>query len=142
MRQGKGEYRGAKAGGYARVHVCGRTDDPAFEVLIALDDHEWNDQLKNGGFSDWTDAAIAGCRYALDVASVTRGRWEIRRIVGLVVDTTPAFIAIAAARAAWNACDFRVSENVDERLNEYARTRFSQPKPKSSSKRDTDSQDQ
>jgi hypothetical protein len=141
MRQGTGEYRGGKAGGYARVHVCCRTDHPPFQVSIALDDHEWNDQLRSGAFIDWTDAAVAGCRYALDVASVTCGRWEIHRIVGLVVDTTPTFIAIAAARAAWNACDYRASETVDERLNEYARTRLSQPKPNSSSKADADSND-
>lgn len=122
-----GEYRGGKGFGYARVHVCRRDNAPTASVSVALDGDAWNDQLKGGGYGDWIAAAIFGCRFAFDVAGVASGSWEIRRIVGIDSDTTPPFVAIAAARAVWKVCSYPATEIETEKLTDSANTFHYEP---------------
>lgn len=121
---GTGEYRGGKSGGYARVHV--RCDDNTRELRVdlSLDEHQWNDQLRDGSFTDWTDAAIAGARFALDVSDRTTGLWTIHRVVGLVVDTVPRFMVIAAARSVWDALNVEQTTSLDDNLVEFVDEHF------------------
>lgn len=121
MREAKGEYRGGVGGGYARVHVrCGDDDSPV-SMAVVLDEDPWNNQIKTGRHQDWIDAAVNGLQHALATAHITKGRWMIRRIVGIDCDTCSAFVAIATAHAAWNVCDYSCSELDKTRLHDYAR---------------------
>ncbi|GAB5444747.1 MAG: hypothetical protein Fues2KO_50960 [Fuerstiella sp.] len=122
MLTGTGEYRGDRAIGYARVHVTCESEHAPLGVEIALDDHEWNNQLRDGSFADWTEAAIAGCRFALQAAKQENGQWNVHRIVGLLVDTTAEYVAIASARATWNAFQYDASDNDEILLRNFARS--------------------
>lgn len=122
MLTGTGEYRGGQAGGYSRVHITCEAEDSSLRISIALDDHEWNDQLRDGSFSDWTDAAVSGCRFALQAASRVTGQWYIHRIVGLLADTTTEFVAIASARAAWSATQYTATTEDEQSLRAFAQS--------------------
>ena len=124
MRLGTGEYRGGKYGGYARVHV--RCDNTNVELCVnlALDDHTANEQLRDGSFIDWTNAAIAGVTFALSVTEETTGSWTVHRIVGLLVDTVPRFVAIAAARSVWNALCIEPTASLDDELMRFVDDRY------------------
>ncbi|MEP3480816.1 MAG: hypothetical protein ABJZ55_16325 [Fuerstiella sp.] len=124
MLTGTGEYCGDRAIGYARVHVIYKPEDAPLRIEIALDDHEWNDQLRDGSFAVWTDAAIAGCRFALHAAKKETGNWTVHRIVGLLVDTTAEIVAIASTRATWNAAKYDANDHDEETLRDFARTTF------------------
>ncbi len=126
MRESKGEYRGGKGKGYARVHVSQVSEDTNGKVSVALDDDPWNAPLKAGTYPEWIEAAVYGSQYALDTARITWGNWEVRRIVGTDADTYHALVVIAAARAIWNCCDFRPAQAAEDRLIEHANAfRFS-----------------
>lgn len=91
--------------GYARVHVHAEPTDTEVSISISLDDHHWNDQLRDGSFADWEDAAMSGVGYGLQIAEKSDGCFLITRIVGLMVDTVPQFVAYAAAVAVWEATE-------------------------------------
>jgi hypothetical protein len=120
MKTSIGTFQGLNAGGYGRVHVSRSDADSPLSVEVILDDHEWNDQLRDGGFSDWQDASIYGVRYALEQAGIRQGRWTVCRIIGLLVDTTPTIVAVAAARAAWSFAGFSPPQDLDDRLQQLA----------------------
>ena len=124
MLSGIGVYRGGTSGGYARVHVCCHDVAGALNVDLVLDDHDWNDQLRDGSFASWTDAAIVGVQYALNTVDQDCGNWIIHRIVGLMVDTNPRFVAIAAAKGAWIALQIEPSPSRLADLDQFASTRF------------------
>lgn len=121
MNSGIGIFRGnSHAGGYGRVHVRASDLSSPLTVEVCLDDDECNNQLRDGRFPDWIEASIYGLRYALKQADAEQGTWTIHRIVGLLVDTNPTFVAVAAARAAWKALNFSPPHEVDDRLQKLA----------------------
>lgn len=122
MIAGIGEYRGNRAIGYARFHVICCSEGAPLDIEVALDDHEWNNQLRDGSFADWTDAAVAGCRFALQTTKKGNGLWNIHRIVGVDVDTTAEYVAIASALATWHASNYDVRDEDQESLRNFART--------------------
>ena len=125
-RSSKGEYRGNKdiGYGYARVHVYCEDNAAEFSVSVEFDDDSWNEQLRDGSFRDWKDAAITGCQYAASVGQINNGKWIIHRIVGLLVDTTPEYVAIAGGRAIWTASRYEFNPDDDCNLTDYAKQAF------------------
>lgn len=119
MLTGIGIYQGGRSGGNARVYVrCEKIDQP-MQVHLILDEHEWNDQLRNGSFEDWTNAALAGARHALDTVNQDTGSWVVHRIVGLLVDTIPKYVAIAAALSVWNALRIDITDALNNDLERF-----------------------
>ena len=57
----------------------------------------------------WLEAAAAGTAVGLELAGAT-GRCEITGVHGMVCDTSPGVVALAAVRAAWAACGFEPDE--------------------------------
>ncbi|QDT10523.1 hypothetical protein [Planctomycetes bacterium K23_9] len=118
MTDGTGVFHGPKSIGYARVHVRCTESPRDFAVTLALDDDEWNNQLRDGGFSDWTDAALAGLEHALRLSGNAHGQWAVIRVVGLVSDTIPRYIAHASALAAWDSVGYHAeTEELESLLN-------------------------
>lgn len=120
-RLGKGIYAGGKGGGYARVEIGCQPNQSPSSVQVCFDRDPRNDHLREGAYKDWEEAAIYGCRFALNIASIDTGEWEIRRIIGQLCDTSATFVAVAAARATWNLSGFQVPSALDEQLNHFAR---------------------
>ena len=106
MFHGIGKYYGGKAAGYACVHLQWENAETDFRIRIALDDHVWNDQLRNDDFADWTDAALSGVRYALQHDPNKHGHFLVVHVIGLVCDTIPRYVAYAAVVATWDAIGF------------------------------------
>lgn len=120
MKTAIGTYTGLKAGGYGRVHITQLDPDAPLSLAISLDADEWNDQIRDGQFPDWQEASLYGLRYALAQAGVEQGRWTVDRIVGLLVDTTPTIVAVAAARAVWEVAEYTPPQDLNDRLQTLA----------------------
>jgi len=104
--------------GYGRVHVLNSDEASPLSVQTCLDDHPWNEQLRGGNFGDWIKAAEYGVRHALAQAEVEKGAWIIHRIVGTLADTTPTIVAVAAARAVWEALAVPMPSWLEDKLNQ------------------------
>ncbi len=105
-------------GGYARVLIEIVLGGEVLSVEIMLNDDEWNNQLRTGDFDYWLEGAVYGVQFALRVAGVTAASVEIKRIVGLMVDTIPTNIAAAAADAVWKAINFDVPKQITHNINQ------------------------
>jgi hypothetical protein len=122
MKSEKGEFRGGRRGGYARVHLEADLTEDRLEVVVDLDSHGWNNQIREGSFGDWEEGTVYGVRYGIETAGIRSGYWRIRRIVGLIVDTTPMFLAFAAAQAVWKIVGYSPSEDHIRQMTEAARS--------------------
>jgi hypothetical protein len=62
-------------------------------------------------FTAWLDAAAAGATLGLDLAGAG-GQCSITRVHGMVCDTSPGVVAIAAIRAVWTVLGFVPSRSL------------------------------
>lgn len=86
-------------GWFARVRL---TVFPAAERHVVLAQSSMNDFYRSEG---WLDAAVAGAELGMDLASVT-GMCRITSMHGMICDTCPGVVALAAIRAVWTAVSF------------------------------------
>ena len=63
------------------------------------------------GYDDWKLGARRGAEYALHIANSTSDV-KIIRITGLITDTNPSTVCVAAAFAVWKALDFVPDEQI------------------------------
>ena len=79
---------------------------PAAGSDVVLAPSSANDWYRSEG---WLDAAVAGAALGLELAGGA-GRCSITSVHGMVCDTSPGVVALAAMRAAWAAVAFAPSE--------------------------------
>lgn len=87
-------------GYYAAVGVVRTPDATGLRVVI---DHQADDEWQRA--QGWTAAAAAGAALGLELAGAAVGL-AVTRVHGMVCDTSPGLVAIAAVRAAWGAVGF------------------------------------
>lgn len=71
--------------------------------------------VENAWDREWFDAAVAGVALGLELARAP-GRCTITRVHGMVCDTNPTLVAIAAVRAVWAAVSFDPDEATAQKI--------------------------
>jgi hypothetical protein len=79
------------------------------------------------GYDDWKAGALAGARYALELAGRPEGGVLITRIAGFTTDTNPTIVGAAAAFAVWEALGYRPSPDEIERIEKLVFASWEQP---------------
>ena len=70
------------------------------------------------GYGPWKEGARIGVTFAHRIAALPPCAVVVERIAGLTTDTNPTIVAVAAARAFWNAIGFQPAAEVVTSLEE------------------------
>lgn len=71
--------------------------------------------------SSWLAGATSGISMACQVAALPAIVVEIEVIEGTITDTNPTIVAVAAAKAVWNAVSFEVAPSLWAELDDQVR---------------------